>query len=185
MDSRQLLQKRIQSIDTPSFISVISDKSIRIQRGYSCIDISILLTEGECPVVLSGISFEKDSILHSHPSLFILEEYLRNQSVSCIINVNVIKNDGNIYDMFFSGIRYLFQSISIGETVLSVDIPETVSYAIFDYSNGVDDTVKIVADPTILEEESCDALIHVINGKIMIEGRISSLALKRCISLIV
>lgn len=211
MDSRQLLQRRAQSIETPSFISLIADRTIRVQRGYSCIEMSILLSNGDDPLVISGISTDKLTnpfstnkstvkstntlSIDEYPSLVDIREYLRKCGVSCLVTVTVIKDDGNIYDMFFSGIKSLFESVDMIDCQsVNFEIPET--YAIFDSivdnlaNNLVDDNlgnsvVKIVADPTLLEEKSCDAILHIINKRVIVEGRISRDTLKKCISEII
>lgn len=99
-------------------------------------------------------------IIIPNPVISILEEFLKKHKIGVSIEVEIRKNDGNLFDMIFEGLNHLFSSISIpnidnleATIETGINLPKSYSYAIFDCG--------IVADPTLIEEMAALSIVHV------------------------
>lgn len=98
--------------------------------------------------------------LPPNPSIAILEKFLIKFKIGATIEVIIRKNDGNVFDMIFDGIRHAFASIKVPdindlkkEIEAGVDLPQSTSYAIFE--------TAVISDPTLIEETAALGVIHV------------------------
>lgn len=127
----------------------------------------------------NDITEELKTINHSlnysnNPALKKIEDLLESFNIGIYIEVYIIKNDGNIYDMIIDGLKYIFSSIKIPNILrleecynCSINIPECKSYAIYG--------TELILDPTILEESSSEGIIRIFEGEersIISEGSI-------------
>jgi len=102
--------------------------------------------------------------LPPNPSIAILEKFLIKFKIGVTIEVGIRKNDGNVFDMIFDGIRHAFASIKVPdvndlkkEIDAGVDLPKSTSYAVFETS--------VISDPTLIEETAALGVIHVFKDK--------------------
>lgn len=99
-------------------------------------------------------------ISHPNPTFARLESFLKHFKVGVLIEITVIRDDGNVFDMTFDGIRYVFSDIIVPDATnlfrerkAGVDLPWSTSFAIFQDS--------FVADPVLLEESSACGIVHI------------------------
>ncbi|CAF0850064.1 unnamed protein product [Brachionus calyciflorus] len=176
-----------------------SDKSIYLKQGYTEMNIDIVFkSTGE---TLESLNYTREAyrttvfdeshldvhikdIHGSDVSLpYITEEklcldgiknLLSSYKIGATIEVNLINNDGNVFDVFFKGLNILFSSLMIPniknlkeDIEISYSTPMTRAYAI------INDT--IIYDPTLLEEVASNAILHVITSNAaihtIVEGR--------------
>ncbi|KAM0671852.1 hypothetical protein CWI42_121920 [Ordospora colligata] len=165
----------------PSEISQ-SDGSIRLKRGFTEIEVAIqfketmetLLSLGISPCTkASGLSESRvESFGIEIPSIIStqIENFFSSYKLGIRIELRVIRNDGNIYDLFFIGLNSILRNICVPviedlkqceKSTIEIALPTTVAL----FENCV-----FVKDPTIIEEKASLGLLHVIidsNGKLM------------------
>lgn len=116
--------------------------------------------------------FLKDTIMVEKKVIFRnLIDVLKNNKIGAVIETRIIENDGNVFDTFFKSLNILFASIKIPnvhkldeEVINKIQIPLSRTYALFENN-------KMVRDPTLLEEESCQGLVHFMeNNQIFFNG---------------
>lgn len=101
-----------------------------------------------------------------------IENFLNKHNIGCLIELYVIRDDGNLFDMVFDGLKEMFKSIEIPNILdlnmavkSGVDLPTCISYAVIGST--------AVADPTRLEELAADGIIRVFsNGCVISEGNV-------------
>lgn len=89
-----------------------------------------------------------------------MEDFLDQLKIGVLMEVVVIRDDGNVFDMIFDGIRYAFSDIIVPdinslskEKRTGVSLPWSTSFAVFED--------LFVADPVLLEEHSACGIVHV------------------------
>lgn len=97
---------------------------------------------------------------HLNPIITIIEGFLNEFKIGANIEMKVLFDDGNIFDMFFAGLQALFQNISVpnlndlNSTInASISLPLAKSFLIFEE--------HYIADPTLLEENCNYGILHV------------------------
>lgn len=199
MDMRRMDEKRAQTItETSAHASALADSAVQVSRGYSqvCLSVSfrssyrtlaaLNLTLGKEHVSSDEFKTLKCALSDTNPSFKIIEDFLNSFNIGCYIEVYIIRNDGNIFDMIFDGLKHIFSSIAVpnvcnlSENIQSgVDLPACTSYAMFG--------PKMVLDPTRLEEQSSDGIVRIFdtNGVkcVLAEGSIDFDILKSAIRL--
>jgi len=180
IDGRSRNEHRAVEI-IPSEISQ-SDGSIRLKRGSTEIEVSIQFKETVETLLALGIrpctkaSDLSESRVESFgmeiPSIIStrIEEFLSSYKLGIRIELRVIRNNGNVYDLFFIGLNSILRNICVpviedlkkGEKeTIDIALPTTVAL----FENGV-----FVKDPTIIEEKASLGLLHVIidsSGRLM------------------
>ncbi|KAM0681808.1 hypothetical protein GINT2_000325 [Glugoides intestinalis] len=178
MDTRELTQKRqLTIIDPCPFASALADKAIRIIRGHSEMSLSISFRSSfetlyELNIVsenreslLSKDDFKtlKSSISHPNPCFNVIESFLNTFKIGCVIEAEIIKDDGSLLEMFFTGLKHIFSSLLIPDIhnlsmsiKAGVELPTCTSFAFI--------KSKSVTDPTLIEEKSSDCLIYIFEG---------------------
>lgn len=178
MDTRDLTQKRQQTIIEPCpFAPALADKSIRIIRGHSEISLSIcfkasfetlyslklISADNELLSNEEGFNTLNAYVKHPNPCSKMIESFLSEFRIGCFIEARILKNDGAVLEMLFSGLRHIFSLIEIPDihnlsmTIeTGIDLPICTSYAFI--------KSKAVTDPTLIEEKSSDCLIYMFEG---------------------
>lgn len=162
-----------------------SDRSLYLKQGFTEIEINIAFKS--TPETLEHLNYSKsayktidvnDSIVELYiksrdgSDLFIknindknpvfesLKELFSSFKLGIIVELIVINNDGNIFDLFFRGLNEIFSEILIPNVdnlnkdfPIKHNLPISKTYAI------VNNT--ILYDPTLLEELSSNAIIHI------------------------
>lgn len=89
-----------------------------------------------------------------------IENLLNEYEIGILIEVVVLKNDGNIFDMVFAGLNYIFNNLEIPDIkdlnnslIVNVNLPISETFAIF--------SDFIISDPILIEEASADGVIHI------------------------
>lgn len=95
-----------------------------------------------------------------NPCFQLIEKWLDTHSIGLEIEVIEISNDGNTFDMFFSGLKAMLQSIEIPdidnlnkEISSCLTIPHSNSFAYFND--------RLLKDPSLIEEASSDGIIRI------------------------
>ncbi|KAF7683757.1 Exosome complex component Rrp42 [Astathelohania contejeani] len=154
-----------------------ADGYIRLGNGETEIEIFIRIFETEKTLIKLDISANelkkyKDASKSIEKEIEVnlmlpIEKYfipiLKKYKIGIKIELNLIKDGGNSYDLLFYGISKIFKCISIPlienikeeikEIRESIDIPYSQTYAIFGD--------EYLSDPNKLEEQSCDCLVHI------------------------
>lgn len=149
-----------------------SDGSVSIRRGMSEVEVSIQFKEcidGLVALKLVSEEFISDeAAIESSVALprfvhSLISESLKPYKVGVRINLNVINDDGNVYDLFFLGLRLLFESVEmpfledLHKTAVSkINIPTSASFALIGNA--------YVKDPTKIEESASHGLIRLFVG---------------------
>ncbi|KAG5859116.1 hypothetical protein KMI_09g15440 [Encephalitozoon hellem] len=160
-----------------------SDGNVRVKRGWSEIEVSIQFKETQETLGASNISEEILNVKEQHaesiefskiaiPDIIISKilELLDSYKIGIRIELNILSNDGNIYDLFFIGLGTLLKSLDVPiiddlkrTEKREIDIPISRTVALF--NNG-----HFVVDPTMIEEEASCGLMHIFvsnEGKLM------------------
>lgn len=192
LDTRGFMEEREQILveqDVPQ-----ADRSIKIRRGLSEIDLNISFKSSsetlshlglmnndndgsfmdrffrrssaiEALVLNQHLSSENLQTLqtkldHPNPVFTRLESFLRRFKIGALIEISVVRDDGNVFDMVFDGIRYIFSDIAIPdvsnlseERKEGIDLPWSASFAVFQDA--------FVADPLLIEESSSCGIVHI------------------------
>lgn len=170
VDQRRSCDER-HVVPIPSAISQ-SDGHIRLRRGLSEVDVSIQFKETSETLVALGLIEETsgpgEDVVETPVALpatvgNMISGFLSEHKVGVRIGFDVINDDGNVYDLFFAGLKALFLDVEmpvvedLGRVKRSgLDIPVSRTFAVVDGS--------FVSDPTKIEEEASDGLVHVFVG---------------------
>lgn len=190
IDTRNFPEKREQFITEPSeYASSLCDRSVKITRGYSQLSLSFTFNtsfEAPCKLLLTEEydkakdeseepNFLKTCYNKPNPCFEKINSFLKNYEICLLVESYVIRDDGNIMEMFFDGLRHVFSSIHVPDLhnlhkpiEAKLELPKCTSYAIFGS--------KIVTDPTLIEETSADGTLHVFDDEkscILFTGSIS------------
>lgn len=198
-DGRDFSQSRAQTI----VINDISqaDNSITIKRGNSEIIINLsfksslstlctlklieetslnLFGNDSFRIAMNSDEFNdfvtlKSSFNEPNPCFRKIENWLKSYSLGCLIELIVIKSDGNIFNMFFEGLRVIFQSLSVPdirnlskEIQSSLILPSSMTFGILNEFYFL--------DPSWIEERAASGIMHVFDVYgvkcIVIEGQV-------------
>ncbi|CAD26114.1 hypothetical protein [Encephalitozoon cuniculi GB-M1] len=160
-----------------------SDGSIKIRRGESEVEVSIQFKETMETLMTQNISgewldtnessmesieFSKIAIPNIVSSMIL--ELLASYKIGIRIELNILSNDGNVYDLFFIGLSILFKNLDMPviddlrrSERRKIDIPTSKTVALF--NSG-----RFVVDPIMIEEKASCGLMHVFvnsNGALM------------------
>lgn len=184
LDLRQLSEERVFQWQENDILQ--PDRAIIAKCGASEIEISVLFgatvdtkqapsKDGTQLFVINEkpieIKFIGSSALNSAQSInFInkslassifkdLETQLKQYCLTALIEVIVINNDGNIFDLFFKALNILFSNINIPNVHdLSNDILISLLLPVSRSISLIDD--KMVVDPNLLEEEAAKGIVR-------------------------
>lgn len=99
-----------------------------------------------------------------------IEQFLAEYSIGVTIEVHMLEDDGNLFDIFFRAMTVLFSDIRIpnvknlsDELIAGIDLPISETYTVLENS--------LIRDPTLKEERATDGLVHILRK----EGHIVSL----------
>lgn len=155
-------------------------KQITVDNGYSKLIIRITFTPRKEDVIY----FEENKYIYvSIFDLFIkkIVLFLDNEHCSCYIKTEIIRNDGNLTELFLYGLKvafYKFQLFnfkkeltcnSINRKLIryvsskSIQLPEIKCYGLF--LHGISQ-FSLVRDPNKFEEDACNGFIILINTDI-------------------
>lgn len=158
-----------------------SDGSVRVARGWSEVEVSLQFKETTETLIALGITRRGDDSGDESPIDAKVEipvaiksmilGFLAPHRLGIRIDLNVISNDGNVYDLFFAGLNALLGDLEIPVVNdlerterRGLDIPLSRTAALF--GNG-----GFVLDPTRIEEKASCGLMHVfVDTKGMLMG---------------
>lgn len=141
--------------------------------------IEIKLANGAAPI---GAMPDSDS-----PALRKLRALLSEARLGLLIEVRVLNDDGNVYDLLFMGLHAIFSDISVPNIRdLATDLRAAISLPVPRSFALVGDAV--LADPTLLEEAAADGLVRVFaeDGRALctvVEGSVQSDRLAELLSM--
>lgn len=101
--------------------------------------------------------------IFSCPPWMVIHNFLIPYGVGCLIDMTIVNDDGNLFDMLFDAVKEIFQSVQVpvltdlSRTVTDgVAVPWCRSYAVI---GGV-----VVADPTGVEEAAAEGTVRLFEG---------------------
>lgn len=148
------------SIETLKTLDLIPH--LHISNSYlSC----SLYTNNALNIFASSETFKDFSTLkctfnEPNPCFNKIEEWLNSYNLGLQIELVIVTADGNIFDMFFNGLKYILESVNVPNIKnLSSDIPSFLSIPTSTSFACLNNT--FFRDPTLIEEQSSDGIIHL------------------------
>lgn len=146
-----------------------ADGYVKLERGRTLVELSVQFKETEATLkelnVNPDLFPEAIEVLESNIAIprvleSILHEFLEDSKIGMKLEMNVIHDDGNVYDLLFHGLSIIFTDIDVPDIYdlkntrkAKINIPFSITYAIYGDS--------FILDPTLLEEKSADGLLHL------------------------
>ncbi|KAI5170353.1 exosome complex component RRP42 [Pancytospora epiphaga] len=199
LDSRSFTQGREWKYEKNNL--PVTDGSLYLQAGHTSLTLSVMFTTtltkllDVSPIEFKfvGISVSSSASINSFlardwavPANSIfgkLYSLLDSLSLTALIEIEVLQDDGNVFDLVFTGLSSLFSTISFPNIVdlanpipASLVLPTSRTFVV--YNN------ELISDPTFLEERTLEVQIHAFyesDGRLLtvfLEGPIDTGFLK-------
>lgn len=170
LDLRGLLEERIPKVE-PIYNSQ-GDGCLLITKGHTKVKVDIQfmeISEGLIELKLIDQKIEKvvgDSLCVDKIPLSLkklLENWLSFYKIGLRIDLEIVNDDGNVYEAFIYGLREILKEIEVPDILNLEKVIKTGIELPKMKVMGFYKKVKIV-DPLLLEEEACDYLITFIEN---------------------